>query len=371
MSVSNLIENFVLFFKKKISMSEDKAPWFEMLQWKSLEGEIIRKICDTLEKNKDMSTYHDFALFNNHVKNTIDINNNILTESNKMSLQYSNGISDNGKKVIINYISIINDDYKLQKDNISIARLYLIKLMIPIFENWRTTPNSYNPDVYEICKLLNKYPINYTQGIVINDLYNRITNALYRIEETNDNVIYDIIEYVEKLNKKLEPVKEKIKVEHKVESKRNSSINIGDIDIKKLTKEGIVEICKKYNIDTKDCKLKNDYITCFLKHTKMEDKIEVLVEEKIPTKEKRKPLPSAVRTAVWNKYIGSSKGEAKCVIGCGTTISLSTFHCGHVKSKAKGGDDKIDNLRPICANCNTSMGTMNLNEFIKKYGFTS
>lgn len=85
---------------------------------------------------------------------------------------------------------------------------------------------------------------------------------------------------------------------------------------------------------------------------------------KRPTKRK---IPAAVRMVVWsthfpNEYVG------KCMC-CGVEpITRSNFQCGHVVSEAKGGDEKIDNLRPICSTCNTSMGTTSMDEFMKKHG---
>ena len=48
-----------------------------------------------------------------------------------------------------------------------------------------------------------------------------------------------------------------------------------------------------------------------------------------------------------------------------------SFHCGHIISEANGGEIKLDNLRPICHSCNSSMGTVNMDEFIIKYGLTA
>ena len=45
-----------------------------------------------------------------------------------------------------------------------------------------------------------------------------------------------------------------------------------------------------------------------------------------------------------------------------------SFHCGHIIAVSKGGDTTCDNLKPICQSCNSSMGNMNMNNFIKKYG---
>ena len=86
---------------------------------------------------------------------------------------------------------------------------------------------------------------------------------------------------------------------------------------------------------------------------------------------KRKAIPKAVKTSVWNKYIETddpNKLIGKCFVGCGSEITIANFEAGHVTAYSKGGSDKVDNLRPICGTCNKSMGTMNLLEFKETYG---
>jgi hypothetical protein len=51
-----------------------------------------------------------------------------------------------------------------------------------------------------------------------------------------------------------------------------------------------------------------------------------------------------------------------------TPIKNIEFHCGHVIAEANGGTMQIDNLRPICAGCNLSMGTQDMNDFKKVFG---
>lgn len=80
-------------------------------------------------------------------------------------------------------------------------------------------------------------------------------------------------------------------------------------------------------------------------------------------------IPAAVRNTVWNKYIGTDQKIGTCFCCRLEHISYSNFHCGHIISRKKGGNDHIDNLRPICQLCNGSMGTNNMFEFMKKFGF--
>ena len=82
----------------------------------------------------------------------------------------------------------------------------------------------------------------------------------------------------------------------------------------------------------------------------------------------KEKIPKALRNAVWNHNIGNNK-EGECYVGCGEKISINNFACGHIISEKNGGKAILDNLKPICVACNSSMGKMNMNDFINKYGF--
>jgi 5-methylcytosine-specific restriction endonuclease McrA len=78
-------------------------------------------------------------------------------------------------------------------------------------------------------------------------------------------------------------------------------------------------------------------------------------------------IPRALREQVWIKYIGK-KYNSKCYIHwCKNDIDVFNFHIGHNIPESKGGDLTLENLRPICAQCNLSMGAMNMNQFMNKY----
>ncbi len=85
-------------------------------------------------------------------------------------------------------------------------------------------------------------------------------------------------------------------------------------------------------------------------------------------KVKKQTIPHSIKTLVWNVHIGEKVAEAKCLCCKVTSISIRHFHCGHYISEKNGGDLSVANLRPICANCNLSMGAMNMGDFIKKFG---
>ena len=87
------------------------------------------------------------------------------------------------------------------------------------------------------------------------------------------------------------------------------------------------------------------------------------------TNQRRRPLPACVRDSVWNHYIGEDINKHRCLCCKQVKINNREFQVGHVISVRDGGTDEINNLRPICAPCNHSMGTKNMIEFVKTYGY--
>jgi hypothetical protein len=80
-------------------------------------------------------------------------------------------------------------------------------------------------------------------------------------------------------------------------------------------------------------------------------------------KPRKKAIPATLKRLVWNKYIGEEIGKAKCTCCNTTDIIQMSFHCGHLIASSNGGKMEIDNLRPICQNCNSSMGSANMESF--------
>lgn len=69
----------------------------------------------------------------------------------------------------------------------------------------------------------------------------------------------------------------------------------------------------------------------------------------------RPPIPKALREQVWLKHAGR-RFEIKCPTKwCRNKINSFDFHIGHNIPFSKGGTLELNNLRPICSRCNTSM----------------
>jgi 5-methylcytosine-specific restriction endonuclease McrA len=67
-------------------------------------------------------------------------------------------------------------------------------------------------------------------------------------------------------------------------------------------------------------------------------------------------IPKALRDQVWISWIGKKFNNKCSVTWCQNIISVFDFECGHNVPESKGGATDINNLRPICAKCNRSMG---------------
>jgi hypothetical protein len=87
----------------------------------------------------------------------------------------------------------------------------------------------------------------------------------------------------------------------------------------------------------------------------------------INSKTKKKSIPKQRKKEVWNEYIGEEHGVSFCYCCRKEKITQHTFQAGHIIAEAKGGSIALNNLRPICAGCNQSMGTENMRTYIETY----
>ena len=92
-----------------------------------------------------------------------------------------------------------------------------------------------------------------------------------------------------------------------------------------------------------------------------------LVKKANSKKTHKSTIPKAMKRLVWDTYIGEDIGRALCLCCNHSYIRQIEFHCGHVIAEANGGKITLENLRPICAQCNLSMRTTNMDEFKKMF----
>jgi hypothetical protein len=73
-------------------------------------------------------------------------------------------------------------------------------------------------------------------------------------------------------------------------------------------------------------------------------------------------IPQKLRLKTWNNF--SKNDSSKCPISfCEEIISINNFDCGHMTSEFNGGMIELNNLIPLCKNCNVTMGTNNITQF--------
>ncbi len=79
----------------------------------------------------------------------------------------------------------------------------------------------------------------------------------------------------------------------------------------------------------------------------------------------RRSIPKSLRKHLWRNHFGErTKGECSC---CKKPVARDSFECGHYISVANGGSDSLNNLRVICFDCNRSMSSQNMKDFVESY----
>jgi len=86
-----------------------------------------------------------------------------------------------------------------------------------------------------------------------------------------------------------------------------------------------------------------------------------------PLSRRRRELPPQIQRRVWNEHIGKDVANAKCTCCKEENINYNSFFVGFVKDSHEGGTLLTDNLRPICSSCDSSIGTMSINEYAYTY----
>ena len=79
---------------------------------------------------------------------------------------------------------------------------------------------------------------------------------------------------------------------------------------------------------------------------------------------KKKKIPKKVKNDSWDLYVGKNVANTKCICCRTSEINAKDFVAGHIISEYNGGQVVVDNLLPICQQCNSSMGVTNMEDYI-------
>lgn len=77
----------------------------------------------------------------------------------------------------------------------------------------------------------------------------------------------------------------------------------------------------------------------------------------------KKRINKALKKMVWNKWYPNSVSNTCPISNCKNIITNNSYSCGHIIAESRGGDTNVSNLRPLCNDCNTLMGSNNWNEY--------
>lgn len=176
-----------------------------------------------------------------------------------------------------------------------------------------------------------------------------------KIKFINDGQFYkdlntflnDIVIINQKLKKEEQ---EKLKLIKKEEQEK--------LELRKKEEQGKIKAMKK----TIKKEVVNEVKEISSKQTK--PKKETITED-TDKKKKKKPISATIKRLVWNTNIGEDVGKYKCMCCNSTDITQMSFNCGHIVAEANGGETIVSNLKPICQNCNSSMGIKNMEDFMK------
>jgi len=330
--MSNITKELTAFFQIFITttneINENKTNLLlrntELGVTRMLYSDILSEIVKLLNKESNM----DGSIFHNHIYNAYQSMQNSSSVSPYMTnaIMMMGSLSPKSKEIVSRYLDLILEDKFTKDDDINRTELYLRKLQILVLPRWRKSENNdYGDDVSEFNMIVQKDGINYSNYMDLFTIIALLNNS--KIESK-----LELIPFFEKLIKKYEKY-DKL-------SKKMSKLTVKEPE----TNEVVVKKEKK---------------------PKEPETNEVVIKKEKKAKEK---IPASVKNTLWSKHFDNSiQGNCQC---CKTeVISKNNYDCGHIISEKNGGAVHLDNLKPICRSCNSSMGTTNMNDFMTKYGF--
>ena len=293
-------------------------------------------------------------LLNNNIENNY---NNIRNDFKKLCLKYTSSLQNH---IIDNNNNEWYNEIFVSSDNI-IGKYLLNLLIVNIFcayqqlldnnELCKTSMNILNNNIESLKITIGSF-VNNSNGMNLNVntfqdinpiyLHNSLVWFCFKVPDQIFNELHTI--YVTHLNY----------LHQQIENKNILTTNLHQCNIKisnkRQTKKSIMQ--QPISLTSND-------------ETEPMD-IDMIIEKK---KYKKTTIPPALRKKVWNKWIGETIGKAKCLCCNHNYILQCEFSCGHVQSEFFGGKTELDNLKPICKSCNSSIGVKHMDEYMTEFGF--
>jgi hypothetical protein len=332
-----------------IGMYFDNNVFFELFKilkkiilykYEKINENIFNEFINMYEINK--SNLHNYQTFSIHLIN------NMLQRIYKQSIN----------NLIINILNIYLENYEefitIKKyNNLLNEKIYSIKFKTYYDENKHPLNTHTMLDFKDFNK---EITIHNLSSFTIWSCYgttHQYYNDAFEMFLNHYNFLNDLL--IMKNNAKQNTTKNKIQQPEKETLQKEITNIIKEKNIKKNIKKDETKIKKEKLINEKEIDKK-----------KIKKTIKKEIDEK---KIKKKTIPPSLKIKVWNKHIGDEIGKTKCLCCKLQDIYQASFSCGHIISEHFGGELKLNNLKPICSSCNSSMGTKNMDDYIKEYGF--
>jgi hypothetical protein len=305
------LKTFLLIFFNNIkhtnkNKTKDKQLYYyEISSQKDLITEIFKAIENELLYDDKYNFIDFFGNKNNYIDQT-EINDYLLD-----NIQIINNFSIHSKEIIRNYLEIVLSDKFERDNNIIRTLLYYKRISNEIFIRWKRNYSYYLDDITDFnryCNIISKFNIYLLEHNITDmfDICSDLNTMSIIFYDTHNNIKLIFYDFFEQLIIKYN-IQDLIKnIQNKISNKKTESPKI-----------------------------------------------------------KKKYIRSTIKRLVWNTNIGESEGKSKCLCCKLTEISQMSFHCGHIIAESNGGETIVSNLKPICQNCNSSMGPINMDEFMK------
>ena len=264
-----------------------------------------------------------------------EINAILDTELNKLN---ADALKDKCKELKISNLS------KLKKQD-------LINLLLQEFEKtWVIIRNKKIPELKTVCKSIDiKGPMGTKKDILCYQIMTHCAaNVIFELKQPENKVSIKTVK--KEVDKKELTVFEELEKQQKL------------LDVK-MKEELQKQKEQKEREQKEQLRLQED-----IEKQQAELEKQKIEKQKLEDKKKKQSIPKNVRMIVWNHYIGEDIIKHRCLCCKKVVISNTNFEVGHVISEKNEGTHEINNLRPICFACNHSMGSVNMIDFVVKYG---
>lgn len=146
-----------------------------------------------------------------------------------------------------------------------------------------------------------------------------------------------------------------------------SQWNIKQFPDHKSLNENIIKKCKELGFYLGMYKHVSDNFGYKWVQAIIEIETGVKIKDDSKNKSGKSKIPKKLKNDSWDKYVGKEHGITLCICCNNTQIDSKSFVGGHIISEKNGGKINIDNIVPICSECNSSMGSTNMNIFMENY----